>query len=247
MADVKISAATDIVTLHATDKVPVARSASTVAYSATATELQAFTNTTPAGTTSTDLPLTTGNASAGNSGSVTLTTGTATGTRGNVTFDAAITVVVNGQLQSPTGVEFDIGTPSNGGASNTGNAFLFSGDQTGTGQSGTVGIQSGNATGNNTGPCFIGTGNSTGANSAQTTIFSGDGHATGGILVGTGNASAGNSGSITLQTGTATGTRGNVTLDGLLVLLLNLPTVAPATSGAVWRDAGAGNVLKVVP
>lgn len=27
----------------------------------------------------------------------------------------------------------------------------------------------------------------------------------------------------------------------------NLPTSAPATSGALWRDAGAGNVIKVVP
>lgn len=31
------------------------------------------------------------------------------------------------------------------------------------------------------------------------------------------------------------------------VILPALPTTAPATSGAVWRDAAAGNVLKVVP
>jgi hypothetical protein len=35
-------------------------------------------------------------------------------------------------------------------------------------------------------------------------------------------------------------TAGNVIVSGL-------PTSAPATSGALWRDAANGNVLKVVP
>ncbi len=45
MADTKISAGADPVTLVATDKVPMARSASTTAYAATMTELAAFANT----------------------------------------------------------------------------------------------------------------------------------------------------------------------------------------------------------
>lgn len=179
-----------------------------------------------------------GNSSAGNSGAVTIATGTAGGTRGNITLDALVTVVTNGQLQSPAGVEFDIGTPVNGGASNTGSVFVFSGDQSGTGQSGTVGLQSGNATGGNSGPCFVGTGNSSGENSAQTTIFTGDAHATGDILIGPGTASAGNSGNIELRLAAATGgTKGNVILTGL-------PTADPLVVGALWIDVAGGRVIK---
>jgi hypothetical protein len=62
-----------------------------------------------------------------------------------------------------------------------------------------------------------------------------------------GSFGAGNGGNVNISTGSAGGTRGNIVLDALLVVLVGLPTVAPATSGAVWRDAGAGNVLKAVP
>jgi hypothetical protein len=34
---------------------------------------------------------------------------------------------------------------------------------------------------------------------------------------------------------------------GTSVIINNLPTTAPGTSGAIWRDAAAGNVLKIVP
>lgn len=178
-----------------------------------------------------------GNSSTGDSGAITIATGTASGTRGNITLDALITVVTNGQLQAPAGVEFDIASPGNGGASNTGSVFVFTGDQSGTGQSGTVGLQSGNATSDNSGPCFIGTGNSTGANSAQMTLFTGDGHSTGGMVFGTGNASAGNSGNISFATGTATGTKGNIIITGL-------PTADPHVVGALWIDAAASRVIK---
>lgn len=178
-----------------------------------------------------------GNSSAGNSGAVTIATGTASGTRGNITLDALVTVVQNGQLQAPAGVEFDIASPGNGGASTTGSVFVFSGDQSGTGQSGTVGIQSGNSVTDNSGPFFCGTGTSSGANSASATMFTGDGLHTGGITLGTGAASAGNSGDIKLQTGAATGTRGNIIID-------ILPTADPHVVGALWIDAAASRVIK---
>jgi len=61
LADTKISAAVDIATLVGTDRVPVARSASTTAYSATLDEVKAFTAPVP----STALPQMDGTASAG--------------------------------------------------------------------------------------------------------------------------------------------------------------------------------------
>jgi hypothetical protein len=140
LADVKISAATDAATLLSTDKVPVARSGSTVAYSATMIEVQAFTNSTPNGTTSTGLTLKSGNASAGNSGTVTVQTGTASGTRGAIILDA------------PT-----IGTADQTGATDSNDIDIISGS-TVNGNSGTAGVETGAPSGNgNSGNAFIGT------------------------------------------------------------------------------------------
>lgn len=198
-----------------------------------------YSGNTSAGTGVTgDINVVSGDSFGGDSGNIHVTTGAAGGTRGNIILDAPITQITNGQLQASTGVEFDIASPTNGGASNTGSVFVFSGDQSGTGQSGTVGLQSGNATGGNSGPCFVGTGNSTGENSAATTVFTGDGHNTGIIQFGTGNASAGNSGDILIGTGTATGTKGNIITPGL-------PTADPHVVGAWWVDVAGGRVLKV--
>lgn len=191
-----------------------------------------YTGNTSGSGTSGNVEIGSGNSSGGDSGDIRLETGTADGTRGNIILDALITQITNGQLQAPAGVEFDIASPSNGGSSNTGMVFVFSGDQTGTGQSGSVGLQSGNATGGNSGPCFVGTGNSSGENSAQTTIFTGDAHTTGDVLIGPGTASAGNSGNIELRLAASTGgTKGNVILTGI-------PTVDPHVAGAVWNSSG---------
>jgi hypothetical protein len=44
------------------------------------------------------------------------------------------------------------------------------------------------------------------------------------------------------------GTGVRLTINGTGDVILNgLPTVAPTTPGALWRDAGAGNVIKQVP
>jgi len=67
MASTKISAGADPVTLVATDKVPMARSASTTAYAATMTEVRTFAlagTITPAGITFTVLPVNAANDSA---------------------------------------------------------------------------------------------------------------------------------------------------------------------------------------
>lgn len=62
---------------------------------------------------------------------------------------------------------------------------------------------------------------------------------TGDAYLYSGNASDGDSGSVFLQSGTASGTRGNIILDGLLVLVLNLPTSAAGLpTGALWNSSG---------
>lgn len=86
-------------------------------------------------------------------------------------------------------------------------------------------------------------------------IYGGDSaSADGGYLEFKGGAGATLGGAVNLTGGAGgAGTGGNVVLTAGSggtpgeIVLVGLPTSAPAVSGALWRDAGAGNVVKCVP
>jgi hypothetical protein len=92
---------------------------------------------------------------------------------------------------------------------------------------------------------YGGNGGDTG-NGGITTISSGSGGATSGDggnnIITSGSSTLGNAGDVLISLGTTGGGGRNG-----LVVITSLPTVAPLVSGALWRDAGAGNVVKCVP
>lgn len=61
----------------------------------------------------------------------------------------------------------------------------------------------------------------------------------GSVNIAAGAGPSGLGGNVNIDAGTG-GTNGNI-------IMASLPTAAPAVSGALWRDAGAGNVVKCVP
>ena len=107
-----------------------------------------------------------------------------------------------------------------------------------------------------TGGSVRGEADGSGGTSGSFTVAGGDGAGGGGdISVTSGASSAGDAGNVFI-TGEAApaGLGGNVTLEAGAggaangdIILANLPTAAPGISGALWRDAGAGNVVKCVP
>jgi hypothetical protein len=170
-----------------------------------------------------DIQLVTGTA-AGDSGTITLQTGTASGTRGDIAATARVIslvaddkIILDAQsLICPIGNNYlELGTEGVGGVD------IFTGSQTGTNQSGAVSVATGNTENAHTGGLQIFTGSASGVG-------------------------AYNSGSIGIFTGNpgATGTRGNIVLDALRVLLLNAPTSDPHEAGALWVDTSAGRVVK---
>jgi len=203
----------------------------------------------------------TGDAAAGTSGNVNLSTGAADGgghSSGSIALvvGAATTGATKGTIQFAGDVRLT-----------DGNGQIYSELAIGIdmecvdGTSGTIYLQAGNAAAvANGGVIFLQSGNG-GATSGDGGLF---GAAAGAATVGNGgdaqliagNTAAGNGGSVLVQAGDGAGggsLGGNITLHpgggatkGLFIVD-NLPTSAPATSGAVWRDAGAGNVLKCVP
>ena len=154
--------------------------------------------------TSGNIGLKTGDAAAGNSGDIALTTGSAGSTRGNIILDAPSVLF-----------------PGAAGAlltAQTGAVYVNTAGQTGSTASQWAGIGSGDSVDGNGGGAEIYTGNTTGSGTTgEVDLHSGDAHGTGntgGVHLYSGNADAGNSGNISLQTGGATGTRGNIVLDG---------------------------------
>lgn len=64
------------------------------------------------------------------------------------------------------------------------------------------------------------------------------------ITLASGTSVSGNTGSIVIQTGTTSGTRGNITLEGGILIFSGLPTSsAGLPSGAVWNNAGVLNII----
>lgn len=106
-----------------------------------------------------------------------------------------------------------------------------------------------------TGGSVRGEADGSGGASGAFIVAGGDGAGGGGdVLVLGGDSSGGDAGNVFLTGGAGpSGLGGNVTLEAGAggtdgdIILANLPTAAPATSGALWRDAGAGNVVKCVP
>ena len=165
---------------------------------------------------------------AGNSGAAGVGTGGANGTSGDVNMST--------------------GTSATGAS---GNILMLTGNANGADAGGLYYIGGLVASGNGAGGSLIfsgGQGSGTGAGGRMQfgagdsgTGATGNGGAVD-LVSGASHATNGNGGDITLTTGAGNGTghRGLVVLNGL-------PTAAPATSGAIWRDAGAGNVIKCVP
>lgn len=106
-----------------------------------------------------------------------------------------------------------------------------------------------------TGGSVRGEADGSGGASGAFIVAGGDGAGGGGdVSVLGGDSSGGDAGNVFLTGGAGpSGLGGDVTLeagqggtDGNIILS-NLPTAAPGVSGALWRDAGAGNVVKCVP
>lgn len=175
--------------------------------------------------------------SANITGPVTLGSGFANGPSGAVTVGSG---VANGGAGSGA-VTIGSGT---GNSADTGAVTLRSGAADG--GSGAVNMMSGTAAGGSgSGALTLASGAGTGVASGALSLASGNatGASSGTITLTTGNASGGGKtvGSIILAPGTASGGA-----DAGHVKLANLPTADPGTKdGALWRDAGAGNVLKV--
>jgi len=107
-----------------------------------------------------------------------------------------------------------------------------------------------------TGGKFSGVQDSLGGAPGLIHVLGGSGAGDGGdINITAGQADPGTSGNVVIQGGAnATSVGGDVSIEAGLstggngnILLLSLPTAAPAISGALWRDAAAGNVVKCVP
>lgn len=167
-------------------------------------------NTGPVGTTSGDVSLQTGD---NNNPGATAQTGNmwiVTGAQN----DAAAT--------SPSG-NMSISTGNQLGASGTSGSITINSGFSENGQSGPILVNSGGGLGN-TGLVNVASGNTsgTGTVSGQLQLVTGDNTGTGNtadVIVRSGAASSGNSGDIGLSTGTASGTRGNVTLQGTQIIL----------------------------
>jgi hypothetical protein len=125
-----------------------------------------------------------------------------------------------------TGVSMDIIAT---GDVNTGWAYLYTANQTGTADAGEAGIGTGSTDAGNGGTLYVYTGNSTTGSTGNVFIYTG----------GTDGA-ASKVGDVKIWTGSATNgaAQGNLLLPGL-------PTADPHRADAVWADATAGFVLKV--
>jgi hypothetical protein len=194
-----------------------------------------------------------GNATGGgNSGDLNLATGTSDlGTRGNIILDALLVSVPGllsiSKLATDSNGNIDLATPDVNHLQ-SGETYMWSGAVTaGDSMSGGAGMGTGNTNGAGaSGLVEIWTGNTNGpADSGM-------------ISLGTGPATNGSSGRVVISTGAANGAgnqSGNIQLsvgdsqDGVAakgnILLPNLPSVDPASLGALWVDAAAGFVLKV--
>lgn len=153
-------------------------------------------------------------------------------TAGNTDGDALNLLAGKGHGSGAGGFVF--GAAGAGGATGDGGFMEFDGGAGGatSGDGGSWFVNGGAATVGNGGDVALEGGTSASGGNGGSVTFRG-GQASGG-----GNAS----GSITFTIGAASGgaTAGDIVMAGL-------PTIAPATTGALWRDAGAGNVVKAVP
>jgi hypothetical protein len=170
--------------------------------------------------------ITSGSAAAGNSGPVNIASGAASGTRGDIFLDAPA-------VRAPVGQTL----------------YFASAIPTGATASGSVGFETADTTGGSgaSGDIFIGTSDA-GGQAGSISLYAGASHGAnlqgGSFFLTAGDARTGNAngGDVLLAAGFGIGTG----VTGL-VMITGLPTAAPATSGALWRDAGAGNVIKCVP
>jgi hypothetical protein len=192
-----------------------------------------------------------GNASAGNSGNISLQTGSASGTRGNIVLNGPILKTGDGTFYTDGTVGFDmeVGNVDSTGAAGTAAkaVYIQAGIAVTLGQGGDAFIQAGDggSTGGNGGLAGLQAGSATfaGATGGETHIVGGQAQAAdahgGAVLIVSGQGQGtGNSGDITIRTGTvAAGTRGNVIITGL-------PTADPHVVGAIWIDAAAGRAIK---
>jgi hypothetical protein len=171
-----------------------------------------------------NVSLLSGNSQSGNSGSFNFSTGNAVGANsGHITLQTgtadgtrgSVIISANAITSSTDDGYLQIQTADSAGAS--ADLYIFTGNPADTFASGSLNFGTGNngATGN-----------------------------TGDAYLYTGDASDGNSGNVFLTSGTASGTRGSITLDGLHVLIPNLPTSsAGLPSGALWNNSGTVKVV----
>lgn len=181
------------------------------------------------------------NSPIGFGGQVSVTTGQGAGGPGDLFLAGAAALagsgVNGGNLFSSGGAGDGVGPggnieldPGHGGAAGAGGAFtVTAGQGNGAGHGGDIDLTGGAATGTGRGGhANLFAGGSTGGPAGEVNIVGGN------------TAAALPGGNVSIEAGA--GGTGNG-----LILLLNLPTVAPATSGALWRDPAAGNVVKCVP
>ena len=185
--------------------------------------------------------ISTGNSATGNSGDITLRTGTASGTRGNIILDGPIVRRGSGQFYADPGVGFDIEC-SNVSNTNGNTIYLQAGIvESGTGNGGDFWCQSGDGgpAGGNGGLIGFQAGQSTcaGATGGEAHLVGGqaavaDAHGGAVLIVSGQGLGTGHSGDINIRTGPVdTGTKGNIILTGL-------PTADPHVAGALWNSSG---------
>ena len=187
------------------------------------------------------LTIKTGDAAADASGDLTISTGTAGTTRGEMTLSARnVTVTGSNDIALNADQTATLGTLSATGQinvvtsqtiiadDNSATVSIRSGDTTGTGESGNVNIGTGNGEdGSETGRVNITTGdlNVTGDETGQITLRTGNANGTTGesgpVLIVTGDSVADNTGGINLTTGTAVNadSRGPVSINGRRIQL----------------------------
>jgi hypothetical protein len=149
---------------------------------------------------------------------------------GNATVGGGLTVIGPITTEADpaiTGVSVDIEAT---GDINTGWAYLYTANQTGTADAGEAGVGTGSTDQGNGGTVYVYTANSNTGSSGSVFIYSGN----------TGGAAGKVCGDVKIWTGSAPNgaTPGNLLLPGL-------PTADPHRAGAVWADAAAAFAMKV--
>lgn len=218
MANLKISDASDAMILLGTDKIPIARAGSPEAFSALMAEVRTY--------------VLNAEDAAGSSG--------ADGTPVVIQAGAGDGAGLGGNLliQSGDGSKSgSIDVVSGNGTDETGYAYIYSANATGSAISGEAGVGTGDTESGTSGTAYLYTGQATAGDSGP-------------ALVQSGQALNGNSGDVTIRTGLASGAdhrSGDMILEvgsaisGAVpgnLKLINIATVDPAIADTFWLESG---------